>query len=132
MAIRFETDGPVAVVTIDRPEVANAIDGPTARELADAFRRFDGDEALSVAVLTGADGKFCAGAGALLNEHHHGMASLATGEIVAGVARYARGEWDPDDFPLTGHRAARHQAPRRRGRYFHSMRSPIWSPIWLR
>lgn len=62
MAIHFETDGPVAVVTIDRPEVANAIDAPTARELADAFRRFDGDDDLSVAVLTGAGGRFCAGA----------------------------------------------------------------------
>jgi enoyl-CoA hydratase len=62
MAIQFETDGPVAVVTIDRPEVANAIDGPTAGELADAFRRFDADDALSVAVLTGTGGRFCAGA----------------------------------------------------------------------
>ena len=62
MSVRYETDGPVAVVTIDRPEVANAIDRPTAAELADAFRRFDADESLAVAVLTGAGGKFCAGA----------------------------------------------------------------------
>jgi len=55
-------DGPIAVITIDRPEVANAIDRPTAEALADAFRRFDADESLSVAVLTGANGKFCAGA----------------------------------------------------------------------
>jgi enoyl-CoA hydratase len=41
--------------------VRNAVDGPTARALADAFRRFDGDESLAVAVLTGADGNFCAG-----------------------------------------------------------------------
>jgi enoyl-CoA hydratase len=60
--VRFETDGPVAVVTIDRPEVRNAVDGPTAAALADAFRRFDADEALAVAVLTGAGGTFCAGA----------------------------------------------------------------------
>ncbi|MGH0033493.1 MAG: crotonase/enoyl-CoA hydratase family protein [Myxococcota bacterium] len=60
--VRYETDGPVAVVTIDRPAVRNAVDGPTADELAAAFRRFDGDEALSVAVLTGAGGTFCAGA----------------------------------------------------------------------
>ena len=39
----------------------NAVDGPTAVALADAFRRFDADESLSVAVLTGADGNFCAG-----------------------------------------------------------------------
>jgi enoyl-CoA hydratase len=62
MAVRYEVDGPLAVVTIDRPEVANAIDRPTAEALADAFRRFDADESLSVAVLTGANGKFCAGA----------------------------------------------------------------------
>jgi enoyl-CoA hydratase len=62
MTIRYDVDGPIVVVTIDRPEVANAIDRPTAEALADAFRRFDGDESLSVAVLTGADGRFCAGA----------------------------------------------------------------------
>ena len=60
--VRFDTDGPVAVVTIDRPEVRNAVDGPTAKALADSFRRFDEDEALAVAVLTGAGGTFCAGA----------------------------------------------------------------------
>jgi enoyl-CoA hydratase len=62
MSVRYETDGPVTVVTIDRPEVANAVDRPTAEALADAFRRFDADESLAVAVLTGASGKFCAGA----------------------------------------------------------------------
>src|SRR5262245_22180508 len=60
--VRYATEGPVAIVTIDRPEVRNAVDGPTAGLLADAFRRFDADEALAVAVLTGADGTFCAGA----------------------------------------------------------------------
>jgi enoyl-CoA hydratase len=62
MAVRYGVDGPIAVVTIDRPEVANAIDRPTAEALADAFRRFEADESLSVAVLTGANGKFSAGA----------------------------------------------------------------------
>jgi enoyl-CoA hydratase len=62
MAIRYETDERVAVVTIDRPDVANAIDRPTAEALADAFRRFEVDETVAVAVLTGAGGKFCAGA----------------------------------------------------------------------
>ena len=60
--VSVETEGEVAVVTIIRPEVRNAVDGPTAVALADAFRRFDTDEALSVAVLTGAGGTFCAGA----------------------------------------------------------------------
>src|SRR5712691_8293011 len=62
MTIHYEIDGPVVVVTIDRPEVANAIDRPTADALVDAFRRFDADESLSVAVLAGANGKFCCGA----------------------------------------------------------------------
>src|SRR5690349_11499942 len=62
MTVRYETDGPVTVVTIDRPEVANAVDRPTAEALADAFRRFDSEEDASVAVLTGANGTFCAGA----------------------------------------------------------------------
>jgi len=62
MAVHYQADGPVVVVTLDRPEVANAIDRPTADALADAFRRFDADASLSVAVLTGANGKFCCGA----------------------------------------------------------------------
>src|SRR5690349_4275940 len=61
-AVKYENDGPVAVVTIDRVEVANAIDAPTARALADAFRRFDAEDSARVAVLTGANGTFCAGA----------------------------------------------------------------------
>ncbi|HEV2688489.1 MAG TPA: crotonase/enoyl-CoA hydratase family protein [Bryobacteraceae bacterium] len=52
----------VLVVTIQRPEVRNAVDGPTAKALADAFRQFDSDERFRVAVLTGASGTFCAGA----------------------------------------------------------------------
>ena len=60
--IRFETEGPVAIVTIDRPQARNAVDGPTAAALAAAFRRFEADAALAVAVLTGAGGTFCAGA----------------------------------------------------------------------
>jgi len=60
--VRYDVDGPVAIVTIDRPQVRNAVDGPTAAALADAFRRFDADDARAVAVLTGAGGAFCAGA----------------------------------------------------------------------
>lgn len=60
--VRTETSGPVLVVTIDRPEVRNAVDGPTAARLAEVFRDFDADASLSVAVLTGAGGTFCAGA----------------------------------------------------------------------
>lgn len=62
VTVRVEHDGPVAIITIDRPERRNAVDGATARALADAFRDFEADGARSVAVLTGAGGTFCAGA----------------------------------------------------------------------
>ncbi len=61
-AVEFEVEGEIAVVTINRPEVKNAVNRPTAEALAAAFRRFDADESLAVAVLTGAGGTFCAGA----------------------------------------------------------------------
>lgn len=60
--VRCESSGPVLTVTIERPEVRNAVDRETALALADAFRGFDADDSLSVAVLTGAGGSFCAGA----------------------------------------------------------------------
>jgi enoyl-CoA hydratase len=62
MTVRTEVDGPVSIVTIDRPEVRNAVDGPTADALAEAFRTFEADPDRAVAVLTGAGGTFCAGA----------------------------------------------------------------------
>ena len=61
-SVGFEVDGQVATVTINRPEVKNAVDRETAYKLAAAFRRFGADESLAVAILTGADGTFCAGA----------------------------------------------------------------------
>ena len=60
--VRVDRRVPVVVVTINRPQVRNAVDGPTATELADAFRAFEADDELLVAVLTGAGGHFCAGA----------------------------------------------------------------------
>src|SRR5690349_9107383 len=61
MTVRYETDGPITVITIDRPEARNAVNAPTAKALAEAFRRFDADPRQSIAILTGADGAFCAG-----------------------------------------------------------------------
>lgn len=60
--LNFEVEGPLAIITINRPEVRNAVDRPTADALAGAFRRFDREDGLAVAILTGADGFFCAGA----------------------------------------------------------------------
>ena len=62
MTVVVERDGPVTIVTIDRPDVRNAVDRPTAALLADAFRDFDADDEQCVAILTGAGGTFCAGA----------------------------------------------------------------------
>jgi enoyl-CoA hydratase len=62
MSVRYEIEPPIAIVTINRPDVANAIDRGTADDLAGAFRRFEDEEDAAVAVLTGAGGKFCAGA----------------------------------------------------------------------
>ena len=61
-SVEIARSGSIAVVTINRPEARNAVDAVTAAALADAFRSFDTDTTLDVAVLTGAAGTFCAGA----------------------------------------------------------------------
>jgi enoyl-CoA hydratase len=60
--VRVERSGPVTTVVLDRPAVRNAVDGPTAAALAEAFEDFEADPDASVAVLFGAGGTFCAGA----------------------------------------------------------------------
>ena len=61
--LRYERIGAAAVVTIDRPERRNAVDGATATAFRAALRDFEADEAARVLVLTGAGGEaFCAGA----------------------------------------------------------------------
>jgi enoyl-CoA hydratase len=62
VSVRTIKEGPVTVVVLSRPEVRNAVDGPTARALAEAFREFDADPDASAAVLWGEGGHFCAGA----------------------------------------------------------------------
>jgi enoyl-CoA hydratase len=61
-AVRVERSGAVCTVILFRPSARNAVDGPTADALATAFREFDADPSLSVAVLWGEGGTFCAGA----------------------------------------------------------------------
>ena len=58
MKVRYETRDAIAIVTIARPEVRNCIDPETADALRTAFRRFEADEALAVAVLQGEGGCF--------------------------------------------------------------------------
>ncbi|WP_217553376.1 crotonase/enoyl-CoA hydratase family protein [Streptomyces sp. GbtcB6] len=62
MPVRLERKGPVTTVVLSRPEVRNAVDGPTAAELVAAFREFEADDEARVAVLWGEGGTFCAGA----------------------------------------------------------------------
>ena len=61
-AVSTTWDGPVATITLHRPECRNAVDGPTAAALLAAFQAFESDAALHVAVLHGGGGQFCAGA----------------------------------------------------------------------
>jgi enoyl-CoA hydratase len=83
--VSTRADGRVTVVTIDRPERRNAVDLMTARALFDAFKSFDADPTVDVAVLTGAGDGFCAGAD---------LKAIAAGET---------GRFDPDgDFGPMG------------------------------
>ncbi|CAL9364203.1 crotonase/enoyl-CoA hydratase family protein [Streptomyces werraensis] len=62
MPVRIERQGAVTTVVLSRPGARNAVDGPTAAELADAFRAFEADDEARAAVLWGEGGTFCAGA----------------------------------------------------------------------
>jgi len=60
--IRTECDGPIMTVTMDRPEVLNALDPSSHRLLSEAFDRYAADDDLRVAIITGAgDKSFCVG-----------------------------------------------------------------------
>ncbi len=61
MSVRIDTEGAIRIVTIDRPGKRNAVDPATAEALREAFAAFEADEALRVAILTGAGVSFCAG-----------------------------------------------------------------------
>ncbi|MBF0492199.1 MAG: crotonase/enoyl-CoA hydratase family protein [Deltaproteobacteria bacterium] len=76
MPLLIEKKNRITTVLINRPEVKNAIDGPTAAALADAFRDFDQDPESDVAVLYGNGGTFCAGADlkAILNPQNENQA----------------------------------------------------------
>ena len=86
MTVHVEQDGPVTIVTIDRPEVRNAVDRATAEELAKAFRDFEASDA-SVAVLTGANGTFCAGADLKAISTGNGNRVAPDGDGPMGISR---------------------------------------------
>jgi len=104
VSVRFEVEGPVAVVTIDRPERRNAVDAPTAAALVEAFRRFDGDGSLSVAILTGAGGTFCAGADLKAIAEGDGLNVAEHGDGPMGPTRIRLGK--PVIAAIEGHAVA--------------------------
>jgi enoyl-CoA hydratase len=89
MAIRLERNDAVATIVIDRPEARNAVDGPASRALAEAFREFERDDALRVAVLWGAGGVFCAGADLKARGTERGLRLAPDGDGPMGPSRMA-------------------------------------------
>ena len=87
MTVRVEKDGPVTTVFLHRPERRNAVDGPTAAQLADAFRAFDADAGAAVAVLYGEGGVFCAGADLTAFGTPRGNRVAPDGDAPMGVSR---------------------------------------------
>jgi|TARA_Y100000310_G_scaffold295298_1_gene326490 enoyl-CoA hydratase len=85
--VLVERQEDITIVTIQRPNVRNAVDGPTAVELADAFRGFDADDAAKVAILTGAEGTFCAGADLKGVAEGRGNRAAADGDGPMGPSR---------------------------------------------
>jgi enoyl-CoA hydratase/carnithine racemase len=89
MAIRLERSDAIATIVIDRPQARNAVDGPAARALAEAFREFERDDALRVAVLWGAGGVFCAGADLKARGTERGLRLAPDGDGPMGPSRLA-------------------------------------------
>jgi enoyl-CoA hydratase len=89
MAVRFERSDAIATIVIDRPQARNAVDGPAARALAEAFREFERDDALRVAVLWGAGGVFCAGADLKARGTERGLRLAPDGDGPMGPSRLA-------------------------------------------
>lgn len=102
--VTTDRDGAVLTVCINRPERRNAVDRPTATALAEALRAFDSDESLSVAVLTGAGGVFCAGA----DLHAQGTPAAnrveSDGDAPMGLSRLRLGK--PVIAAIEGHAVA--------------------------
>ncbi len=92
MSVRIERQGKVTTVILDRPEVRNAVDQPTATALAEAFRAFDADKNSSAAVLWGAGGTFCAGAD---------LKAIASGRDANRVAEDGDGPMGPTRLILS-------------------------------
>src|ERR1035438_6230244 len=104
MSVRVERDGPVSTVILDRPAVRNAVDGPTAVALAEAFRQFEADDGARVAVLYGTGGTFCAGADLKALGGPDGNRAAADGDGPMGATR--RRPSKPVIAAISGHAVA--------------------------
>ncbi|MFJ3203084.1 crotonase/enoyl-CoA hydratase family protein [Streptomyces sp. NPDC086989] len=103
-SVRVERDGPVFTVILSRPGVRNAVDGPTAALLAQAFRRFEADEDAAVAVLWGEGGTFCSGADLKAIGTERGNRVIASGDGPMGPTRMRLGK--PVIAAVAGHAVA--------------------------
>ena len=90
--VRCDIDGAVSIITIDRPAARNVVNPPTARALAEAFRRFDGDASQHVAILTGAAGTFCAGYDLKQTAAGHRGHRVENGDGPMGPTRFKLGK----------------------------------------
>ncbi|HEX8977337.1 MAG TPA: crotonase/enoyl-CoA hydratase family protein [Solirubrobacteraceae bacterium] len=103
-AVRVRREGPVWIVLLNRPAQRNAVDGPTAQALADAFRAFDQEQEASVAVLHGEGGVFCAGADLTAVGTAEGNRVQADGDGPMGPSRMGLGK--PVIAAIAGHAVA--------------------------
>ncbi|MCZ6617958.1 MAG: enoyl-CoA hydratase-related protein, partial [Gammaproteobacteria bacterium] len=87
MNLIVEQQDHTTVISINRPEVRNAVDGETAAELADAFRAFEADDNAYTAILTGTAGTFCAGADLKAVSAGSGNRVTRDGDGPMGVSR---------------------------------------------
>ena len=94
----------MTTVAIDRPEVKNAVDRPTAEALAAAFRIFDADPVARVGVLAGAHGTFCAGADLKAISAGRGNRVQLDGDGPMGPTRMVLGK--PVIAAISGHAVA--------------------------
>jgi len=106
-AVLYDVDEHVCTITLNRPERRNAVDGPMAGALRDAFRAFEEDDDLSVAVLHGAGGTFCAGADLTAvtdPERRHELDPAGLGDGPMGPSRMALSK--PVIAAVAGHAVA--------------------------
>ena len=103
--VSYETRQRIVIITIERPFARNAVDGPTAQALYDAFKRFDADGDIDVAILQGRDGTFCAGADLKGVAEGRGNPVHRTGDLgPMGVTRLALSK--PVIAAIEGHAVA--------------------------